>query len=95
MLQELGLMESIYRVLWVVTGTMLSVLLDEFYLSAQSYLKKPMFQGRAFWKIKEINQIMEVFGLGIVYSPGTCTVWLFSLNCKLQLFLIIWGFQYL
>lgn len=41
---------------------MLPVVLKEFYLLAQSYLEKPLFPERVFWKMKEIDQIMEVFG---------------------------------
>lgn len=57
-------------------------------LLAQSYLKKPLPLS-LFQKIKEICQIMKVYGVGIVYSLDACIVWYFSLNYKLEAILII------
>ena len=49
----------------VVPGTLSSVILDELSSLLKSYLEKSLLHGRVFWKIKEIDQVMEIYGVGL------------------------------
>lgn len=59
---------------WVVPGTLSSVILEKLPLLAQSSLEKTLPLGKVFWKIKEIDQIMEGYGLRTICSLEASTI---------------------
>ena len=59
---------------WIVLSTLSFVILEKLPLLTQSSLEKTLPLGKVFWKIKEIDQIMEGYGLGAICSVEACII---------------------